>query len=438
MTQTNSSNNIPKIYRFGSFWLDAGTRRLWENSRAVKLAARAFDILLYLVERHGTVVEREELLQKVWHEDFVEDANLTVHIGSLRRALGEEHGEERFIATIFRRGYCFVAPVREVKDEAELKVAPQLAQSVTSLAVLPLQISEKDEEMEYLADGVTETLISSLSKLAQLKVLASSTVFRYKQTQREAQEIGNELGVATILTGKLRRVGDDLLISVELVNTADGRQLWGEQYHQLFTGIIELQEKIALTITEKLLPHLSETDKIHLKTRYTENSEAYRAFMMGQHFSNKRTKKGLEKGLEYFQKAVDLDPAYALAHVWIAYSYYFLDSYYHLSHEETLPHVVESLNRAFALDPNLPEAHVLSGILKFIYEWNWSQAEAEFQKAIEVDPNNILARNWYANFLRTHKRFDEAWRQLNRGLEIDPLSLSLNILMGGVFYFQKR
>lgn len=442
-TSSTSADN-PKVYQFDNFRLDAESRRLWQNNHLLKLTAKTFDILLFLVERHGRVVEREDLMKNVWRDSFVEDGNLTVHIGSLRKLLGDTHSEARFIATVARRGYCFVARVREISETERRQtdnlglVTNRQSFQIKSLAVLPLQVVGEKEELEYLADGITENLINSLSKLLQLKVLASSTVFRYKNHENNISAIGSELGVSAILTGRLRLVGEELMVAVELVNAEDDGHLWGAQYHQPFTNIFEVQEQIALAITEKLLPRLSEAEKSPLRNRQTDNSEAYTAFLKGVHFCNKRTKEGLQRGLQFFEQAVEFDPEYALVYVYTATSYYYLDSYYHISRDEALPQITKALNRAFEIAPNLPEAHTLSGILKFVFEWDWTTAEREFLAAIKFNPNSIFARFWYANFLKMHRRFDQAWRQLEQGLAIDPLSLQLNAMVGNILYHEKR
>jgi DNA-binding winged helix-turn-helix (wHTH) protein len=437
--ENKPTEDFAEIYEFDSFRLDASTRHLRRGSEPVKLTSKAFDILVYLIRRRGEVVSREELLKNVWGEAYVEDANLTVHIGVLRKTLGDTQSEARFIATVSRRGYSFVARAREIREE-EIKSAPEKTPETrqASLAVLPFRAIGNNEELEYLADGITENLINSLSRLSQLKVLASSTVFRFRHSDKSASEIGRELSVGTILTGRTRLVGDELIVGVELVNASDERQIWGELYHQAFTDIFEVQEKIALEITGKLLPHLSESEKDRLKNRQTKNSEAYAAFLKGVHFSNRRTCDGMNKGLRYFEQAVELDADYALAHTWIALSYYFLHTYFCLRQRDALPQIHKAINRAFEINPNLAEAHTVAGLLQETYEWNWAAAEREYRLAIELDPNNVFARRWYVGFLRFHKRFDEVWRQVEDILQIDPISMISIFLVGNVLYYERR
>jgi adenylate cyclase len=300
--------------RFGRFRLEAMSRRLWLGDRPLKLTAKTFEILLFLVQRHGQVVEREELLRNVWRDSFVEDGNLTVHIAALRKLLGDAQRDPQFIATIARRGYCFVARVTEINDaeaieptriETEHRGGPR---QLASLAVLPLRAVGHNEELEYLADGITENLINSLSQLPQLKVLAASAVFGYKDKSQDPCAAGKGLGVATVLTGEVRLINEELLISVELVNVEDGRQLWGTQYHEPMTDIFELQQTIALAITEKLLPKLTAEEKSLLENRQTKSPEAYRSYLKGRRFLSQLTTESIRKSLLVLSKPLNSIP----------------------------------------------------------------------------------------------------------------------------------
>jgi TolB-like protein/Tfp pilus assembly protein PilF len=426
-------NLTHKIYQFDCFRLEAEARRLWCDDKPVRLPAKTFDVLLYLVERHGTVVEREELLREIWRDQFVEDGNLTVRITELRKLLGDTLEEAKFIATVSRRGYCFVARVREIEEHAETS---DKTSSENSLAVLPFRHLTTDEKTEYLADGITESLINSLSKIASLKVYASSTISRYKHSEQDAAEIGKSLGAKNVLTGSVRCIDAELLVSVELISVADARRLWGEQFHQPLTDIFRVPEEIASAIAEKILPQLGEMEK--RAPHAAPNDEAYREFLKGLHLNGKRTKEAIEKGLEYFRRAVELDPNFALGYVWIAQSYRLLNDFSILSQTEALPLIRENLERAVALDPELAEARALNGYIKFVHEWNWTEAEIEFRRAVELDPESILARYSYANFLKHSRRFDEAAYQLNQALKLDPLSPVLNQMQGAFLFYEKR
>lgn len=431
-----------RVYSFGSFRLEAAARRLWLDDQPVKLTAKTFEILLFLVERHGRVVEREELLQNVWRDSFVEDGNLTVHIAALRKLLGDTQRDPRFIATVARRGYCFVARVHEIDDAEAIETPPAvsgISPQLASLAVLPLRAAGQNEELEYLADGITENLINSLSKLTQLKVLAASAVFGYKDKLSDPCAAGKALGVASVLTGEVRLMNEELSISVELVNVDDGQQLWATQYHQPMSDIFELQKSIALAITERLLPKLTAEEKSLLENRQTKSPEAYRTYLKGRRFLSQLTTESIRKALHCFEQSVELDPNYALAHVRIGLSYYYLNTYYQVPYAEALDRIAKAIDRAFEIDPNLSEAHTLQGIFKLIYEWNWPESEREFRAGVDLNPNSIFARSAYANALKIFERYDETRYQLQKVAEIgDPLSLSLNTIIGSLLYDERR
>ncbi len=432
-----SENSTHKIYQFERYRLEAEARRLWYDAAAVRLPAKTYDVLLYLVERHGTVVEREELLREIWRDQFVEDGNLTVRITELRKLLGDTLEEAKFIATVSRRGYCFVARVREIEEEPQIMTVDKTS-SENSLAILPFRHLTNNEKTEYLADGITESLIDSLSKVPSLRVFASSTISRFKQSEQTAAEIGKSLSAKNVLTGSVRQIGTDLFVAAELVSVADTRRLWGAQLHQSMTDIFRVPEEIASAIIEKILPQLGETENRAHHQRIMPNDEAYSAFLKGLHLNAKRTKEAIEKGLDYFRRAVKLDSNFALGYVWIAQSYRVLHDFSILPPEEALPPIRENLDRAVALDPDLAEARTLSGYIKFVHEWNWEEAEREFRRAVELDPASILARYSYANFLKHIKRFDEAEYQLNQALKIEPLSPVLNQMLGAFLFYEKR
>jgi len=435
----------PRVFQFNPFRLDERLRCLYKGDVPVRLTTKTFEILLYLVERSGKVVSREELLQNIWRDSFVEDGNLTVHIAALRKLLGDQQRDPQFIATVARRGYCFVAKVHEIEDTEAIQAQPAVSGSqsvspqLTSLAVLPLRAGGKKGELEYLADGITENLINSLSKLPQLRVLSAAAVFGYKDKLQDPCGIGKGLGVAAVLTGEVRLMNEELSISAELVNVNDRQQLWLTQYRQPMTDIFELQKSIALAITERLLPKLTAEEKSLLENRQTKSPDAYRSYLKGRRFLSQLTTETIGKALQCFEKAVELDPNYALAHVRIGLSYYYLNTYYQIPYEEALTRITKAINRAFEIDPNLSEAHTLQGIFKLIYEWDWPEAEREFRAGVDLNPNSIFARSAYANALKIFERYEETRYQLQKVAEIgDPLSLSLNTIIGSLLYDERR
>jgi TolB-like protein/Tfp pilus assembly protein PilF len=325
---------------------------------------------------------------------------------------------------------------------ASLSSKPRLRKKIDSLAVLPLANASADPNMEYLSDGITESIINSLSQLPQLKVMSRSTVFRYKgQKGREEvnpKEVGSELNVRAVMTGRVLQFADNLIIQTELVDTVDGSQIWGEQYKRKSSDIFEVQEEISKEISDKLRIRLSGEDKKRLTKRYTQNPDAYQLYLKGRYYWNKRTLEGLEKGIEYFHQAIGLDPNYALAYAGLADSYNLLGAIEHgVSPKEFMPKAREAALKALKLDDKLAEAHTSLGNVKGS-SWEWLEAEIEYRKAIKLNPNYATAHHWYALLLMAMERFDESFKEIRRAKELDPLSLPINLGEGWHFYLARQ
>lgn len=424
-----------RLYYFDDFVLDSRSRHLAKNGTVIKLTAKSFDLLQLLVQNHGKIVAREEILQKVWPEEYVEDSNVNVQVATLRKIFGNS---KEYIQTVSKRGYCFTAQVGTDSPEAQPPVNKRKTDEITSLAVLPLANLDKNEELDYFADGLTESLINILSKMSKLKVMAYRSVIRFKGQDADVTELGKMLDVESVLIGRVRQFRDRVTISVELVRTSDESQIWGTSYEKPYSEIFEIQKEITQTIAEKLLPTLNKTERNLLSYQQTENAEAYDAYLKGCYFLSVHTKEGFEKGLDYFQKALDLDPKYALSYVGIANSYFLLTSYSFTPAKETLEATNEALQRALKLAPDLAEVRATLGTIKYVYEWNWIEAEKEFLAAIKLNPNYTMARYWYVVFLMLSGRFSEAEEQLKHLTVIDPLSLSLNKTSASLLFYEKK
>lgn len=309
---------------------------------------------------------------------------------------------------------------------------------ISSLAVLPLVNASADPNVEYLSDGITESIINSLAQLPQLRVMARSTVFRYKGREVDPQEVGRDLNVRAVLAGRALRVGDRLIIKTELVDTTDGAQIWGEQYNRSPSDILVVQEEIAKEISEKLQVKLTAQEQKRLIKRYTENTEAYEAYLKGRHYWNKRTVEDFKKGIEYFQQAIEKDPRYALAYAGLADSYILLATYNILPPTEAIPEARMAAMKALEIDDKLAEAYISLATIEGEHEWNWSIAEKEFKQAIKINPNYAIAHQWYGEYLVVMGRFDEALAAIKRAHQLDPLSLVVNLALGDVFYYTRR
>jgi serine/threonine protein kinase/Flp pilus assembly protein TadD len=311
--------------------------------------------------------------------------------------------------------------------------------AIDSLAVLPLVNSRGDAETEYLADGITEGIINSLSKLPKLRVVPRSTVFRYKNQPTDLQQIGSELGVRAVFAGRILRIGDSLIVNAELVDIANEAQIWGENYRREMTDIFTLLDEIAENISEKLKLKLSGEDKKQLAKRYTENSEAYQFYLKGRYFvTSKRTEDWIKKGIEYFQKAIDLDPNYALAYAGIAEAYGFLaSSTGGWRPHDAYPKAEAAAVKALELDDSLGEAHCSLGFSRLLYDWNFAEAEREFRRAIELSPHYPNSHDGLGFYLKAVGRHAEAIEKCKQAQKLDPLSPFAHVSLGYAYYFAR-
>jgi serine/threonine protein kinase/tetratricopeptide (TPR) repeat protein len=318
-------------------------------------------------------------------------------------------------------------------------VRPQrVSKTIHSLAVLPFENTSGETDHEYLSDGITGSLINTLATLPKLRVMAQSTVFRYKGRKIDPQAIGRELNVRAVLTGRIMHVGGSLRIGTELVDVATGSQLWGAQYNRKSDDIFVVQDEISNEISGKLRLQLTRAEKKRLTKHHTENAEAYRLCLQGRHHWNKWTEQGFYKAIDYFQQAVEKDPGYALAYAGIADSYVLLGWNSYLPPREVFPKGKAAAMTALQLDADLPEAHASLAALLWLHDWRWDEAQLEFKRSLELDPTYPTANHWYAEYLMTMGKHAEVMARMRRGQELDPLSLIINVAVGWAFYNDHR
>jgi eukaryotic-like serine/threonine-protein kinase len=309
---------------------------------------------------------------------------------------------------------------------------------INSLAVLPLVNDSPDAEMEYFSDGITESIINALTQLPKLRVVPRSTVFRYKSAQADPQAVGRELGVRAVLTGRVLHYGDRLVVNAELIDVANESQLWGEQYNRKLADIFEVQEEISHEISKKLLLKLSGEEKKRLTKRHTHDPEAYRHYLKGRFYWNKRTEENFRKGIEHFRQAIEVDPDYAQAYAGLADSYLLLGFYGACAPDDVMPKGKAAAIKALALDESLAEAHNSLAYIHCVYEWNWSASEKGFKKAIKLNPKYATAHHWYAFKLAAMGRHDDAIAEIKYARELDPLALIINAEVGWAYYFARQ
>ena len=310
----------------------------------------------------------------------------------------------------------------------------RVSKIIDSLAVLPFENASGDPEHEYLSDGITGSLINILATIPKLRVMAQSTVSRYKGREIDPQAIGRELNVRAVLMGRMMHSGGSLRIGTELVDVATGSQLWGAQYDRKPGDIFVVQDEISNEISGKLRLQLTRAEKKRLTKRHTEDAEAYRLYLKGRHHWNRWTEEGFYKAIEYFQQAIEKDPSYALAYTGLADSYVLLGWNSYLPPKEAFPKGKEAAMTALRFDPGLAEAHASLAALLWLHDWHWDKAETEFKRSLELSPTYPTANHWYAEFVMTMGRHKEAISRMKSGQELDPLSLIINVAVGWALY----
>ena len=310
--------------------------------------------------------------------------------------------------------------------------------AIDSVAIMPFTNVGADPNTEYLSDGITESLINNLSRLANLKVMSHSSVFRYKGREIDPQAVGRELKVRAVLTGRVVQRGDGLSISLELVDAQDNRQLWGEQYNRRLADILQLQTEISREVSEKLRLKLTGEEQRRLAKPYTENTEAYQFYLRGRFYWAKFNDEGLKKSIGYFNQAIEVDPSYALAYTGLAGSYLVQGATGIAPPKEVWPKAKSALEKALALDDTLAQAHSSSGAMKLMFEWDWPGAERELRRAIQLNPNLADPHNLYCYYLQVIGRLDEATSEIKRAQELEPLSTGISADLVSAYYYMRR
>ena len=470
-------------YEFGRFRLKIAERVLLREGEPVPLTPKVFDILVTLVENGGQVVAKDDLMKRVWPNTFVEEGNLTQNISLLRKALGETPGGVQFIETVPRRGYRFVGETKQTwgdddatgngHQERALPLEPALhppvvsvpnttsqvarmkrtpvfalgaglivvgiislvyftgwsksdASAIQSIAVLPFVDETAGPDAEYINDKIAESLINSLSKLPQLRVVPRSVVAGYKGKEIDPRKIGKELNVRAVVTGRMRRHGDIISIQADLIDLENVAQLWGQHYDHKVSDVLLVQEDISRDIFENLRLKLNVEEKKQL--------EAYRLYLKGRNSWNKRTGDELQQAIEYFNQAIAIDPNYGAAYAGLADCYNMLVVYGRLQPKEGFPKAKEAAAKALEIDENSAEAHSSMAFIKFRWDWDRSATEREFQTAIRLKPAYAPAHQWYSSYLVAVERFDEAIAEAKRTEELEPLSFVASSHLGWIYY----
>lgn len=477
-----------RIVRFGVFQANLGARELRKHGVQIRLPGQPFCILSILLEKPGEVVTREEMREKLWTADvFVDfEHSLNSAMKKLRAVLGDSSENPRYIETLPRQGYRFIAPVEEVAlrepaaaippagtAETQAEPAPQrrwplwagiaavivvLVAGIVAwsrartrspfptrltIAVLPFENLTGDATQEYLSDGLTEEIIAQLGRMdpEHLGLISRTSVMHYKHGNEEVGQIGRELGVQYLLEGSVRREADRVRVTTQLIQMKDQTRVWSRQYDRELSSLLALQSEIAQETADEIQLTLGRgpqpiaaSNKRAPDTSYA----AYDLYLQGRYFWNKRTGEGFRQAADYFQKAIDKDPNYAPAYAGLADTFALMSSWTQVPQNEFMPKARAAALRALQLDDNLAEAHTSLALIAENYDYDWQTAEKEYRRAIELDPQYATAHQWYAECLSFQGRFAEALSESERARQLDPLSLIIATDQGVILYYSRQ
>jgi len=395
----------------------------------VPLAPKVADALRLLIENAGNVIGKDELLKNIWPDTFVGEGSLTRTISILRKALADDAGGQDYIVTIPKRGYRFAAPISETSGPKARPVPEKLM-----LAVLPFENLSGNKKQEYLSDGLTEELITQLGRLnpERLGVIARTSAMQYKSTRKSIQQIGRELGVAYVLEGSVRRSGNRVRVTAQLIQVSDQTHLWAQGYEREMRDILTLQRHVSQAVAKEIEIKLARQEPSRLDAGAI-NPAAYETYLKGRYLWNKRTLDSLENSVRYFQRAIELDPGYERAYAGLADSYLTLHDDGHLPPRKALASAKRAAAKGLRIDKTLAEAHT-SLAHAHLHEFNWPAAGAEFKRAIELNPNYPAAHFYYANYLVARECLDEAIAEAQRAQALDPVSLPAGSNTASVLY----
>ena len=477
------------FYDFGPFRIDPLKRRLLRAGEIVRLTPKAFDLLLVLVEESGRTLEKDELLERVWPGTAVEENNLNQNITALRKSLGDSRQESQYIATLPGVGYRFVAEVRKVEEEdfarrrqvetedakekersqipahsgarpsrvfryALLIVVPLLLvvlayalyrreaprPAMSSIMVLPLENISGNSAEEYFADGMTDALIGDLAKISGLHVISRTSSMHYKGTKKSLPEIAREVNVDAIVEGTVQRSGDRVVVRTQLIHAPTDRHLWVGDYTRDVRDVLDLQSEIARAVAQEVRIQMTPDEQARFASRRPVKPRAYDDYLQGRYlYWNKRTEENLNKAIALFQSAVKEDESYAPAYVGLADCYNALGAVQVASMPplEARGHAEEAATKALQLDSGLAEAYSALGYVKH-FNWDWTAAEQNYKRALELNPSYANAHNFYAGYLMSRGRIDESLAASNRARELDPFSLSISAQRGFLFENARR
>jgi TolB-like protein/DNA-binding winged helix-turn-helix (wHTH) protein len=450
----------------------------------VKLEKQPLEILILLLERPGDLFTREEIKTRLWADDVFLDAEQGINNGirKIRVALGDDSDKPRYIETVVGRGYRFKAQIEDLSkpgpEAAALPPAPsspepprglpgisrttaivltlgalagvtlivwwlvtpgRLAETpIRSVAVLPLQNLSGNSNDDYFADGMTDELNTNLARIQTLRVVSRTSMMQYRNTHKSIPEIARELKIDAVVEGSVVHSGDRVRITTQLIDARRDVHMWAQSYERPFADILDVQDSIALDIASHVQVNLSPTEQKFFTARVPIRPNAYDDYLRGRNELSKQNVDAIKKGAEYFQRSIDDDPQYARAYAGLADAYSLLANYQGLLPSEAFPRAKAAAMKALELDGESPDAHGALALVKHHFEWDWSGAEAEYKRAIELQPNFATAHHRYAWFLSDMGRHDQALQEIRRAQELDPTSMVVQTNLGRVLYRARR
>ena len=483
---TESAMPVVSIYKFAHFELDLRSYELKRDGEPLRLEKIPMELLIFLVEHHGELVTREQIIERLWGKEVFLDTEQGINtaIRKIRQVLLDEPEKPQFLETVVGKGYRFVSNVTAKGNEsppsredlppppgsqttrnrikglwllgaasvllfsgAVLAAAwyrigwatkPRITTSFYSIAVLPLENLSGDASQEYFADGITDALITQLAKLHGLRVISRTSIMQYKSLRKSLPDIARDLSVDAVVEGSVSRSGNRVRVTAQLVDARADRHLWAEEYDRDLGEVLSLQSELARDIAEQVRANISSEEQLLMAPAGTVEPAAYESYLRGRSFWNQRTPAGLKQSIIHFQHAIELDPRYAEAYSGLADAYTALGYTSYWAPKDSFPKAREFANKALQIDSSLAEARASLAYVKLYYDWDWRGAEEEFKRAIAVNPNYATAHHWYSVLLTARGRHDEALSEIGRAHELDPLSVPINSDIGFELYYARR
>ena len=481
---TESGMTEGSSYKFGQFELDLRSYELKRDGEPLRLEKIPMELLIFLVEHHGELVTREQIIERLWGKEVFLDTEQGINtaIRKIRQVLQDEPEKPQFLETVVGKGYRFAGNVTAKGEESPRSRAsdppgyqttsnrskslrlfgtvsvlvllgvvlwavryrtgwaakPRITSSYHSIAVLPLENLSGDPSQEYFADGMTDAVITQLAKLHGLRVISRTSIMQYKTLRKPLPDIARDLSVDAVVEGSVSRSGNRVRVTAQLIDAHVDRHLWAEEYDRDLREVLNLQSELARDIAEKVRANISSEEQLLMARAGTVEPAAYESYLRGRSFWKQRTSAGLKQSIIHFQHAIELDPRYAEAYSGLADAYTALGYTSYWAPKDSFPKGREFANKALQIDSSLAEARASLAYVKLYYDWDWKGAEEEFQRAIAGNPNYATAHHWYSVLLTARGRHDEASSEIGRAQELDPLSVPINTDIGFELYYARR